>query len=87
MLQGVGRGATESVLETSAVLRTVSDTAESITAYRGSHGRKIRAPKISFGVTKKKNVNLVMTSKHNNVIIEWSSGFKQIAVGPMGQES
>ena len=53
----------------------------------GVNGRKIRAPKISFGVTKKRNDNLVMTSKHKKIIIEWSSGFMKIDVGPMGQES
>ena len=53
----------------------------------GVNGRKIRAPKISFGVTRKRNDNLVMISKHIKIIIEWSSGFMKIDVGPMGQES
>ena len=63
---------------------TVSDTAESITVYRDR--RKIRAPKISFGVTRKRNDNQVMISKHIKIIIEWSSGFMKIDVGPMGQQ-
>ena len=53
----------------------------------GVNGRKIRAPKISFGVTKERDDNLVMTSKHKKVIIERSCGFMHIDVGPMGQES
>ena len=37
-------------------------------SYKGVDGRKIRAPKISFGVTEKRNDNLVMTSKHQKIM-------------------
>ena len=33
--------------------------------------RKIRTPKICFGVTRKRNDNLVITSIHKEIIIEW----------------
>ena len=52
----------------------------------GVNGRRIRAPKIFRG-HEKEECNLVMTSKHKKVNIEWSSGFMKIDVGPMGQGS
>ena len=43
---------------------------------------KIRVPKISFGVTRKRNDNLVMSTKHKKGIVIFS-GLMKIDVGPM----
>ena len=47
----------------------------------------IKAPKIFFGASRKRNDNLVKVSNHSKVIIEGSSGIVKIDVDPMGQES
>ena len=50
------------------------------------NGGKIRVPKIFFGVTRKRNDNLVMSTKHKKGIVKCSSGLMKIDVGPMAQE-
>ena len=47
----------------------------------------IGAPKIPFGITKRKEDKLVLLSKRKRVIIGWCSECVQIDVGPMGRES
>jgi len=44
-------------------------------------------PKRSFGVTKRRRDKLVLLSRHTKVIIERSSGYVKIEVGPMGQNN
>ena len=49
-------------------------------------GKFIKAPKIFFGTTRKRNDNLVKVSKHRKVIIEGSSGIVKINMDPMLRE-
>ena len=71
MFGGLERGTTESMPESIPVLR------DRFRYYRidygmteSVHGRKIRAPKISFGVTNKSNDNLVMSTKHEKGFVK-----------------
>ena len=67
MLQGAGHGATESVVGTSAIL---PDHFEYCRIDCHTIATKIRAPEISFGMTRRKKDKQVLLSKHKRVTIE-----------------